>query len=31
MLAGVWMNGTDLFGQYQGDFYAIFPHNFLAA
>lgn len=31
MLAGVWLNGTDLFGRYQGDFYAIFPHNFLAA
>lgn len=30
MLVGVWLNGTDLFGQYQGDFYAIFPHNFLA-
>lgn len=30
MLAGVWLNGTDLFGRYQGDFYAIFPHNFLA-
>ncbi|MGE8539677.1 MAG: tricarballylate utilization 4Fe-4S protein TcuB [Acinetobacter sp.] len=30
MLAGVWVNGTDLFGRYQGDFYAIFPHNFLA-
>lgn len=30
MLAGVWLNGTDLLGQYQGDFYAIFPHNFLA-
>lgn len=29
MLAGVWMNGTDLFGRYQGNFYAIFPHNFL--
>ena len=30
MLGGVWLNGTDLFGQYQGNFYAIFPHNFLA-
>ena len=30
MLVGVWLNGTDLFGRYQGDFYAIFPHNFLA-
>lgn len=30
MLAGVWVNGTDLFGRYQGNFYAIFPHNFLA-
>ena len=30
MLAGVWLNGTNLFAQYQGDFYAIFPHNFLA-
>jgi citrate/tricarballylate utilization protein len=30
MLAGVWLNGTDLFAEYQGDFYAIFPHNFLA-
>lgn len=30
MVAGVWINGTDLFGRYQGNFYAIFPHNFLA-
>jgi len=30
MLGGVWLNGTDLFGRYQGNFYAIFPHNFLA-
>ena len=30
MLAGVWLNGTNLFAEYQGDFYAIFPHNFLA-
>ena len=30
MLLGVWLNGTNIFGQYQGDFYAIFPHNFLA-
>ena len=29
MVAGVWINGTDLFGR-QGNFYAIFPHNFLA-
>ena len=31
MILGVWLNGTDIFGLYQGDFYAIFPHNFLAA
>lgn len=30
MLVGVWLSGKGLFGQYQGDFYAIFPHNFLA-
>lgn len=30
MLGGVWLNGTDIFAQYQGNFYAIFPHNFLA-
>lgn len=30
MMAGVWLNGTDLFARYQGNFYAIFPHNFLA-
>ena len=31
MMLGVWLNGTDIFGLYQGNFYAIFPHNFLAA
>ncbi|MBV6572357.1 tricarballylate utilization 4Fe-4S protein TcuB, partial [Acinetobacter baumannii] len=30
MLAVVWYKGTDLFAGYQGNFYAIFPHNFLA-
>ncbi len=30
MLAVVWWKGTDLFAGYQGNFYAIFPHNFLA-
>ena len=28
MLAVVWYKGTDLFAGYQGNFYAIFPHNF---
>lgn len=31
MMLGVWLNGTNIFGLYQGNFYAIFPHNFLAA
>ncbi|OTG71977.1 tricarballylate utilization protein TcuB [Acinetobacter sp. ANC 4169] len=30
MLVGSFMQGNDLFGLYQGNFYAIFPHNFLA-
>lgn len=30
MLVGSLMNGSNLFGRYEGDFYAIFPHNFLA-
>lgn len=30
MLAVVWYKGTVLFTGYQGNFYAIFPHNFLA-
>ena len=30
LLAGSLMQGNDLFGLYQGNFYAIFPHNFLA-
>ncbi|MCU4415264.1 tricarballylate utilization 4Fe-4S protein TcuB [Acinetobacter sp. WU_MDCI_Axc73] len=30
MLGGVLLNGTNLLGLYQGDFYAIFRHNFLA-
>lgn len=28
--AGSWLQGNDLFALYQGNFYAIFPHNFLA-
>ncbi|NHB56473.1 tricarballylate utilization 4Fe-4S protein TcuB [Acinetobacter shaoyimingii] len=30
MLAGTIIQGNDLFGLYEGNFYAIFPHNFLA-
>jgi citrate/tricarballylate utilization protein len=30
LLAGSLMQGNDLFGLYEGNFYAIFPHNFLA-
>ncbi|MBP6113278.1 MAG: tricarballylate utilization 4Fe-4S protein TcuB [Acinetobacter sp.] len=30
MLGGSLMSGSNLFGRYEGDFYAIFPHNFLA-
>ncbi|MGE8559083.1 MAG: tricarballylate utilization 4Fe-4S protein TcuB [Acinetobacter sp.] len=30
LLAGSWMQGNDLFARYEGNFYAIFPHNFLA-
>lgn len=30
LLAGSLLQGNDLFGLYQGNFYAIFPHNFLA-
>lgn len=30
MLGGSFMSGSNLFGRYEGDFYAIFPHNFLA-
>ena len=30
MLAGTILQGNDLFALYQGNFYAIFPHNFLA-
>ena len=30
LLAGSLLQGNDLFGLYEGNFYAIFPHNFLA-
>lgn len=30
LLAGSLLQGNDLFGLYAGNFYAIFPHNFLA-
>ncbi|WP_374254181.1 tricarballylate utilization 4Fe-4S protein TcuB [Acinetobacter brisouii] len=30
MLLASTLQGNDLFGHYQGNFYAIFPHNFLA-
>lgn len=30
MLVGTLLQGNDLFGLYEGNFYAIFPHNFLA-
>lgn len=30
MLVGSYLQGNDLFGLYEGNFYAIFPHNFLA-